>query len=115
MGKTLDELELRALLDTDPGRPRAPSPYARNARYLTSLDGFNIKRPAIPAHVFRAERDRWVAVEFEIRHASATHLAARARGVRVTDAPALVKAATLHEVRVDAVPGGVEAHVVLDI
>ena len=65
--------------------------------------------------VFRAERNRWVAVEFEIRHASATHLVALARGVRVTDAPALVKAATLHEVRVDAVPGGVEAHVVLDI
>ena len=39
-------------------RRRAPSPYARNARYLTSLDGFNIKRPAIPAYVFRAERDR---------------------------------------------------------
>jgi gentisate 1,2-dioxygenase len=61
MGKTLDELELRALLGTDSSGSRAPSPYARNARYLTSLDGFNIKRPAIPAHVFRAERDRVLA------------------------------------------------------
>jgi gentisate 1,2-dioxygenase len=61
MGKTLDELELRALLGADSSAPRAPSPYARNARYLTSLDGFNIKRPAIPAHVFRAERDRALA------------------------------------------------------
>ena len=58
MAKTLDELELRALLGVDSNAPRAPSPYVRNARYLTSLDGFNIKRPAIPAHVFRAERDR---------------------------------------------------------
>jgi len=56
MGKTLDEVELRALLSADPSEPRAPSPYLQNARYLTSLDGFNIKRPAIPAHVFRAER-----------------------------------------------------------
>jgi gentisate 1,2-dioxygenase len=61
MGKTLDEVELRALLSADPSEPRAPSPYLQNARYLTSLDGFNIKRPAIPAHVFRAERDRVLA------------------------------------------------------
>jgi gentisate 1,2-dioxygenase len=58
MAKTLDELELRAFFDTDSTAPGAPSPYTENARYLTSLDGFNIKRPAIPAHVFRAERDR---------------------------------------------------------
>ena len=58
MAKTLDELELRALLDPLSGAPRAPSPYAANARYLTSLDGFNIRRPAVPAQVFRAERDR---------------------------------------------------------
>ena len=61
MAKTLDELELRALLAADSAGPRASSPYADNARYLTSLDGFNIKRPAIPAHVFRAERDRVLA------------------------------------------------------
>jgi hypothetical protein len=40
MAKTLDELELGALLDPDSTAPRAPSPYAANARYLTSLDGF---------------------------------------------------------------------------
>src|SRR5262249_18819631 len=57
MAKTLDEMELRALLDPHAPAPRAPSPYTANARYLTSLDGFNIKHPAIPARVFRAERD----------------------------------------------------------
>jgi gentisate 1,2-dioxygenase len=61
MAKTLDELELRALLDPQGHTPRAPSPYTANARYLTSLDGFNIKHPAVPAHVFRAERDRALA------------------------------------------------------
>lgn len=58
MAKTLDELELRALLDPDHAAGGPSSPYAANARYLTSLDGFNIKRAAIPAHSFRAERDR---------------------------------------------------------
>jgi gentisate 1,2-dioxygenase len=61
MAKTLDELELRALLDTQASAPRAPSPYTENARYLTSLDGFNIKHPAVPAHIFRAERDQVLA------------------------------------------------------
>jgi gentisate 1,2-dioxygenase len=58
VAKTLDELELRELLRLD-GRPApAADRYAANARYLSSLDGFNIKRPSIPAHVFLAERDR---------------------------------------------------------
>lgn len=58
MAKTLDELELRTLLGAGRTAPRAASPYTENARYLTSLDGFNIKHPPVPAHVFRAERDR---------------------------------------------------------
>ena len=58
MAKIVDEPGLRQLLGVEAGQDRAPSPYAANARYLSSLDGFNIKRPAIPAHVFRAERDR---------------------------------------------------------
>jgi gentisate 1,2-dioxygenase len=34
------------------------TPYTRRARYYSSADGFNIKRPRIPAHMFLAERDR---------------------------------------------------------
>ena len=57
MAKTLDDLALRELLGVDEAAPaRAATPYTARARYLSSLDGFNIKRPAIPAHVFRAER-----------------------------------------------------------
>jgi len=59
MAKTLDDLALRELLGVDEAAPpRAATPYTARARYLSSLDGFNIKQPAIPAHVFRAERDR---------------------------------------------------------
>lgn len=58
MAKALGEMELRALLDVPAEADRAPTPYTANARYLTSLDGFNIKRAPIPPHVFRAERDR---------------------------------------------------------
>jgi gentisate 1,2-dioxygenase len=61
MAKTLDELELRTLIDAEPAARRSASPYEANARYLTSLDGFDIKRPPIPAHMFRAERDRALA------------------------------------------------------
>jgi gentisate 1,2-dioxygenase len=37
---------------------RVETPYTQRARYYSSLDGFNIKKPAIPAHAFVAERDR---------------------------------------------------------
>jgi gentisate 1,2-dioxygenase len=37
--------------------------YTRNARYYSSADGFNIKKPRIPAHLFIAERDRVLAPE----------------------------------------------------
>jgi gentisate 1,2-dioxygenase len=34
------------------------TPYAQRARYFSSADGFNVKHPRIPAHLFVAERDR---------------------------------------------------------
>jgi len=37
---------------------RVETPYTLRARYYSSLDGFNIQKPPIPAHVFVAERDR---------------------------------------------------------
>jgi gentisate 1,2-dioxygenase len=36
----------------------AETRYTRRARYYSSLDGFNIKAPRIPAHVFLPERQR---------------------------------------------------------
>jgi len=37
---------------------RIETEYTRRAKYYDSLEGFNITRPPVPAHVFRAERDR---------------------------------------------------------
>ena len=37
---------------------RVETPYTQRARYYSSRDGFNIRKPKIPAHIFRAERDR---------------------------------------------------------
>jgi len=67
--------------------------------------------------IFHAEVERWVPVEIEIVTASDTMLSARARGVAVDEAPALVKAATHHGLFVRQVGGGgeVEAEVVLDV
>jgi SHS2 domain-containing protein len=65
--------------------------------------------------IYRAEVDRWVPAEFEIQRITDTRVRARARGIAVQQAPAAVKAATLHGVRVEAIPGGMEADVVLDV
>jgi len=36
---------------------RIETAYTRRTRYYSSADRFNIMRPAVPAHVFTAERD----------------------------------------------------------
>jgi gentisate 1,2-dioxygenase len=58
MAKTLDELALRELLGLGDHPEPPASAYTANARYRSSLEGFNIKQPEIPAHVFLAERER---------------------------------------------------------
>jgi hypothetical protein len=37
---------------------RIETPYTQRARYHTSADGFNVKHPGVPAHLFVGERDR---------------------------------------------------------
>src|SRR5262249_34457481 len=61
MAKTVDEQELRQLIGVGATPSGAPSPHAVNARYLSSLDGFNIKRPPVPAAGCVAERARPLA------------------------------------------------------
>jgi gentisate 1,2-dioxygenase len=41
----------------------AETVYTHNARYYSSADGFDIKKPRIPAHLFIAERDHALATE----------------------------------------------------
>jgi SHS2 domain-containing protein len=65
--------------------------------------------------VYIAETGLWVPTEIEIEEVSASQLKARARGVTVEAPPALVKAATFHELHVRDLPGGLEAEVILDV
>jgi SHS2 domain-containing protein len=65
--------------------------------------------------IYLGEAERWVAVEFAVARVTDTELQLRARGVTVDTAPSQVKAATFHGLRIAAVPGGVEADVVLDV
>ena len=65
--------------------------------------------------VFLAERDRWVAVEFQVSEAHEQRLSARARGVTVDEPPTMIKAATLHGARITPAEGAVEAEVTFDV
>ncbi len=65
--------------------------------------------------IYRAETDGWIPLEFTIREVSDRHLSVRARGGMVNERPALVKAATLHGVRIQPVSEGLEADVVFDV
>lgn len=58
MAKAVDEAKVRQLLALDAYGDRPRTAYTEGARYLSSLDGFNIKHAPIPAHVFLSERDR---------------------------------------------------------
>ena len=65
--------------------------------------------------VYLAETERWVATEFRFAAADERSLRVRARGVPVASPRGLVKAATLHGLRVEPVPGGYEGEVILDV
>jgi SHS2 domain-containing protein len=65
--------------------------------------------------LYRAEAEWWVPLEFHVGNVTDREIQARARGATVAEPPAAVKAATLHDAAICAVPGGFEAHVVLDV
>jgi SHS2 domain-containing protein len=65
--------------------------------------------------LYLADRDRWVATHIDLHDVSETHLRAAARGPVLDQAPALVKAATWHNLRFEVRDGAFEAEVVLDV
>jgi len=65
--------------------------------------------------VFLAEAEQWVATEFAIELTDGRSVRARVRGIEVGRVPGLVKAATLHGLRLEDVPGGMEGEVILDV
>lgn len=65
--------------------------------------------------IYLAETEHWVGVEFEVCAADDMTLSMRGRGVRVEEAPARVKAATFHGLKIKATRGRLEAEVVFDV
>jgi SHS2 domain-containing protein len=106
-GRALAEIQLRGAGVPAGGAWRpiavsAPDPTGLLADWLNEL-------------IFLAETERWVATEFDVEVADGCTLRGRARGPTLDRAPGLVKAATLHGLRVDDAPGGLTGEVILDV
>ena len=65
--------------------------------------------------IFLADIDRWVAMDFSVDSITDTEIRARGSGVTLEWAPGRVKAATFRRIRVEDVPGGIEAEIILDV
>jgi len=65
--------------------------------------------------IFLGERHRWIPLEVEVARASEGEVRARARGAVLPEAPSLVKAATMHGLRLGPTAEGLEAEVILDV
>jgi SHS2 domain-containing protein len=106
-GRALAEVQLRypAVAPTSQWRDievSAPDRAALLAEWLNEL-------------IFLGETEAWVPVQFEVERATDTSARVRASGMSLDRAPGLVKAATLHGLRVDEIAGGLEGEVVLDV
>jgi SHS2 domain-containing protein len=65
--------------------------------------------------IFQSETKQTVFVEFDLRELGERDLRASIRGANVSELRTLVKAATLHDLRVSEQEHGVSATVVLDV
>jgi SHS2 domain-containing protein len=117
-GPTLAALAVeagRALARVQLGRAPPPARGPWRAMRIQSSDPAALLVDWLNELIYLAETQRWVAVEIELEDAGDAAIAGRARGARVPRAPSRVKAATFHGLRVDPVPGGLEAEIVLDV
>jgi SHS2 domain-containing protein len=96
------------------GTPGAPSGPWREID-LRAADQAGLLAEWLNELIYLADTDRWVATEFEFTHTGECSVRARARGVPMAASRGLVKAATLHGLRVAPVPGGYEGEVILDV
>ena len=106
-GRALGELMLRGAPETPTGSWENISVHSADRKALL-VDWLN-------ELIYHAESSREVPTQFEMLEADETALRARVRGVSVAEPPALVKAATFHDIRVETLEGGVEADVILDV
>ena len=106
-GRALGEVQVSGA-DCAPGGP------ARSIRVLSS-DREALLVDWLNELIFLADIDRWVALGFTIDVASDTEVRAEGSGVTLEWAPSRAKAATMHGLQVKHVPGGLEAHVIIDV
>jgi SHS2 domain-containing protein len=106
-GRALADVELIGA-DCVPGGPVRTIRVASSDREALLVDWLN-------ELIFLADFDRWVALDFSIDLAKETEVRARASGVTLEWGLSRVKAATFHRVRIEDVPRGVEAHVIIDV
>jgi SHS2 domain-containing protein len=94
-----------------------PGPAAGPWRQIdvSSSDHASLLADWLNELVFLAETEQWVATEFGIEPADGLSVRARVRGVEMERVPGLVKAATLHGLRLQDVRGGIEGEVILDV
>ena len=105
-GQALAELQLRGAQTT---------PAGWRTIELSSPDRAVLLVDWLNELIYLAEAERWVGVHFAVDSAVDGRVLARVRGVRLDRAAALLKAATMHELRVVDVPGGFEGEVILDV
>lgn len=96
------------------GAPPAPSGTWRPIE-VRSTDRDALLVEWLNELLYLAETECWVPSEFEIEVAGPTEVRARARGVPVDEAPARVKAATFHGLRITETAEGLEGEVILDV
>ena len=65
--------------------------------------------------IFLTEAEAWLPMQFELTRTTDTNVRARVSGIWLDRAPGLVKAATLHGLRVDEISGGLKGEVILDV
>jgi SHS2 domain-containing protein len=92
----------------------APAPNWRDIE-VSASDRAALLAEWLNELIFLGETEAWVPVQFEIAGATDTSARARASGMSLDRVPGLVKAATLHGLRVDEIPGGLEGEVILDV
>jgi SHS2 domain-containing protein len=106
-GRALATLQLRGSAASATGPWRAIE--------ISSPDRASLLADWLNELVFLAETEQWVATEFDIDPTDGRSVRSRVRGVQVERVPGLVKAATLHGLRLEEVPGGMEGEVILDV
>lgn len=95
----------------------APAVASRRWRELAAhaVDRTSLLAAWLNELMLHAELEWWVPMEFAAVRATDTTITVRARGVRIAEPPAALKAATPERVQVRDVPGGLEAKIVLDV